>query len=123
MAKDKVPAPEVFTITGAQRPLSQEQTGRTRKYLISMGIRTACVLAAIVVPGWPRWVLIAGAVVLPYLAVVVAENDEPGKLGVAAPAQPALSQNGSTQTDSTQTGFPQSEPAPRLVPPGQLTQS
>ena len=62
MAKDKVPAPEVFTITGAQRPLSQEQTGRTRKYLISMGIRTACVLAAIVVPGWPRWVLIAGAV-------------------------------------------------------------
>ena len=127
MAKDTVPAPEVFTITGAQRPLSQEQTGRTRKYLISMGIRTACVLAAIVVPGWPRWVLIAGAVVLPYLAVVVAnagrENDEPGKLGVAAPAQPALSQNGSTQTDSTQTGFPQSEPAPRLVPPGQLTQS
>ena len=127
MAKDKGPAPEVFTITGAQRPLSQEQTGRTRKYLISMGIRTACVLAAIVVPGWPRWVLIAGAVVLPYLAVVVAnagrENDEPGKLGVAAPAQPALSQNGSTQTDSTQTGFPQSEPAPRLVPPGQLTQS
>ena len=127
MAKDKVLAPEVFTITGAQRPLSQEQTGRTRKYLISMGIRTACVLAAIVVPGWPRWVLIAGAVVLPYLAVVVAnagrENDEPGKLGVAAPAQPALSQNGSTQTDSTQTGFPQSEPAPRLVPPGQLTQS
>lgn len=78
---------EVFTITQAQRGLSREQVGRTRKYLISMGIRTACVIAAIFVPGWPRWVFIAGAVVLPYLAVVIAnagrENDEPGQVGVA----------------------------------------
>jgi len=77
---------EVFTITDAQRALSVEQAGRTRRYLISMGIRTACVILAIFVPGWPRWVLIAGAVVLPYLAVVVAnagrENDEPGDAGV-----------------------------------------
>jgi hypothetical protein len=85
---------EVFTITDAQRPLSVEQGGRTRRYLVSMGIRTACVLAAIVVPGWPRWLFVAGAVVLPYLAVVVAnagrENDEPGDVGVAAQGQHAL---------------------------------
>ena len=77
---------DVFTITGAQRGLSTEQTGRTRKYLISMGIRTACVLGAIVTPGWMRWVFLAGAVALPYLAVVIAnagrESDEPGALGV-----------------------------------------
>lgn len=89
---------EVFTITQAQRGLSQEQTGRTRRYLVSMGIRTACVLGAIVVPGWPRWVLIAGAVVLPYIAVVMAnagrENDEPGAMGVAAPSRPALPSSG-----------------------------
>lgn len=82
----KEPA-DVFTITDAQRGLSVEQSGRTRRYLISMGIRTACVLLAIFVPGWPRWVFIAGAVVLPYLAVVIAnagrENDEPGETGVA----------------------------------------
>jgi hypothetical protein len=76
---------EIYTITDAQRGLSQEQTGRTRRYLISMGVRTFCVLAAIVVPGWPRWFLIAGAVILPYLAVVMAnagrENDEPGEVG------------------------------------------
>jgi hypothetical protein len=85
---------EVFTITDAQRPLSVEQAGRTRRYLISMGIRTACVIAAIFVPGWPRWVLIAGAVVLPYLAVVVAnagrENDEPGQAGVSQQPRTAL---------------------------------
>ena len=74
------------TITDAQRGLSQEQTGRHTPVFISMGIRTFCVLAAIVVPGRPRWTLIAGAIVLPYLSVVVAnagrENDEPGQVGV-----------------------------------------
>lgn len=86
--------PEVFTITGAQRGLSVEQGGRTKRYLVSMGIRTACVIAAIFTPGWPRWVLIAGAVVLPYFAVVVAnagrENDEPGELGVGEAPRTAL---------------------------------
>lgn len=85
---------EIYTITEAQRGLSQEQTGRTRRYLLSMGVRTACVLAAIIVPGWPRWLLIAGAVVLPYIAVVMAnagrENDEPGDMGVAPAPQTAL---------------------------------
>ena len=85
---------EVFTITDAQRGLSVEQGGRTRRYLISMGIRTACVIGAIFVPGWPRWVFIAGAVVLPYLAVVIAnagrENDEPGEVGVEDQGRAAL---------------------------------
>ncbi len=85
---------EVFTITDAQRALSVEQAGRTRRYLISMGIRTACVILAIFVPGWPRWVLIAGAVLLPYLAVVVAnagrENDEPGDAGVTPHPRPEI---------------------------------
>ena len=64
--------PEVHSITGAVESLSSEQTGRTRRYLISMTIRTACVILAIIVPGWPRWVFLAGAVLLPYLAVVAA---------------------------------------------------
>jgi hypothetical protein len=67
----------VYSISGAQSGLSDEQTGRTRRYLISMGIRTACVLGAIITPGWPRWVLIAGAVILPYVAVVVANGGRP----------------------------------------------
>ncbi len=85
-------APQVYTITETNRALSSEQAGRTRRYLISMGIRTGCVLAAIVVPGWPKWLFIAGAVVLPYLAVVIAnagrENDAPGVMGVIRVALP-----------------------------------
>jgi len=65
-------APEVHSITAAPVRLTDEQSGRTRRYLISMGLRTACVLLAIVVPGWPKWIFIAGAVLLPYLAVVAA---------------------------------------------------
>ena len=85
---------QVYTITEAQRPLSVEQVGRTRRYLISMGIRTVCFVAAIFTPGWPRWALIGGAIALPYLAVVVAnagrENDEPGDVGVTALPQTSL---------------------------------
>jgi len=85
---------DVFTITEAQRGRSDEQTGRQRRYLISMGIRTACVVAAIIVPGWAKWVFIVAAVVLPYLAVVIAnagpETDKPGDVGVAPTPQAAL---------------------------------
>jgi hypothetical protein len=91
---------EVHTITAAQRGLSQEQTGRTRRYLFSMGVRTVCVLGAIIIPGWPRWVLIVGAVALPYLAVVIAnagrENDEPGAMGLPEQVPPALPSGGTT---------------------------
>lgn len=74
-------APEVHSITDAQRGTAAQQSGRTKKYLISMSIRTICFLLAIVVPGWPKIVFIVAAVILPYLAVVIAnagrENDDP----------------------------------------------
>ena len=92
--------PEVFSITAAQRPLSEEQGGRTRRYLISMGVRTLCLLGAIVIDGWPRIMLIIGAIALPYLAVVVAnagrENDEPGAVGTYQQDRPALPGSGSS---------------------------
>jgi uncharacterized membrane protein YdbT with pleckstrin-like domain len=82
-------AEQVHSITGAQQGTTEDQAPRTRRYLISMGIRTACVIAAIIVPGWPRWVLIAGAVILPYIAVVAANagrsKKDPGPAPVAMP--------------------------------------
>jgi Flp pilus assembly protein TadB len=62
----------VYQITGAQDSTSAEVRARTRKYLISMGVRTACFIAAVLVSGPARWVLLAGALVLPWIAVVVA---------------------------------------------------
>ena len=83
--------PEVHSITAAPVRLVDEQSGRTKRYLISMSLRTACVLLAIVVPGWPRWVFITGAVRLPYLAVVAA-NATRSRRGVGPTPVPVPSQ-------------------------------
>lgn len=60
-------------ITTAPMSAADDIAGRQRRYLISMAIRTACVVGAVAVgPGVLRWVLVAGAVLLPYVAVVFA---------------------------------------------------
>ena len=68
-----------------------------------MAVRTACVIAAIVVPGWPRWAFLAGAVLLPMLAVVVANagqsRDEPGPQDLLMPPR-ALGAAGGPATPS-----------------------
>lgn len=45
---------------------------RMRRYLLSMAIRTICFVAAYLLEGPGRWVAVIGAVVLPYVAVVLA---------------------------------------------------
>ena len=42
------------------------------RYSLAMGIRTLCIVLAMVVQGWLMWVLFAGAIFLPYFAVVIA---------------------------------------------------
>ena len=64
--------PEVFSITGVTAGTSESQKQRQKRYLISMSIRTICWILAIVTTGWVRWVLFAGALLLPYFSVVVA---------------------------------------------------
>jgi hypothetical protein len=64
--------PEVFSISKVETSLTQDQSGRQRRYLISMGLRTACFVGGVLAEGVLRWSLIVGAVVLPYFAVVIA---------------------------------------------------
>jgi len=60
-------------ITSASRPRSEDIRGREKRYLVSMGIRTACfVLAVVSVGQWFMWVFLAASVFLPYVAVVIA---------------------------------------------------
>jgi hypothetical protein len=60
------------------------------KYSIAMGIRLVCILACFVVPGY--WVVIPmiGAVVLPYIAVVLANVTDSRTSPVASPGQLSL---------------------------------
>ena len=61
------------SITSASRPHSEDLRGRERRYVISMGIRTLCFLLALAFrTHWVVWVFLAGAVFLPYVAVVIA---------------------------------------------------
>lgn len=78
---------EVFSITSAPESHSSELGAREKRYAISMGIRTLCFIGAVVVSGPLRWVLIAGAVILPYTAVILAnagvrrKSDGPSPFG------------------------------------------
>ena len=70
--------PEPIRITTAPQNSNDDLESRRRRYLFSMSLRTICFVAAILVGDvWFRWVLILGAVFLPYIAVVVANTASP----------------------------------------------
>jgi hypothetical protein len=92
--------PEVTRITSAPQSPQAEMAHRQKRYIISMTIRTICFVAAIVVgPGWFRWVLVAAAFVLPYVAVVMANSASPRIAGTdpfgPGAAHPELGPGGS----------------------------
>lgn len=62
---------QVPSISNAPESLAEDQARRTKRYLIQMGIRLVCFLAAVVVHGWFSFVLIGAAIVLPYVAVLL----------------------------------------------------
>jgi Flp pilus assembly protein TadB len=64
------------SITSARASRSSDIHKREMRYLLSMAIRTLCFVLAIVTSGPVRWVLVAGAIFLPYVAVVMANASE-----------------------------------------------
>lgn len=66
--------PEVHNISDAREAHSDEMRQRMIKYSLSMGIRMVCLILVFVVDGWLQWVMIAGAVFLPYFAVIIANG-------------------------------------------------
>ncbi len=69
MARDT----EAVRITTAAASREADIARRQRRYVLSMTLRTVCFLAAVLVgPGWLRWVLVVAALLLPYIAVVMA---------------------------------------------------
>ncbi|MDH2430180.1 DUF3099 domain-containing protein [Sphaerisporangium sp. TRM90804] len=70
----------VHQVTDAQPSLSSDIGKREKRYFIQMGIRTMCLILAVVltVP-WPvRALLVAGAIFLPYFAVIGANQPNRG---------------------------------------------
>jgi len=65
---------EVLNITDAQESHTDEMHRRMVKYTVAMSIRLACLLLFFFIPGWPRWLFVAGAVFLPWIAVIIANG-------------------------------------------------
>ena len=73
---DRTPA--VHVVTQAHRSLSDDIAYRQRRYLLMMGIRTACFVIAVVLFmnhfGWLAAIPAIGAIFIPYFAVVFANG-------------------------------------------------
>jgi hypothetical protein len=69
---------DVALVTDAKRPMSEDIAFRERRYLIMMGIRVLCfgltILLFVAHAGWFSAIPAAGAILIPYFAVVFANG-------------------------------------------------
>lgn len=76
MARTRKDADDAVRITTAAASRNDDLRLRQRRYLLSMSLRTICFVGAIIAAlagvNWLWPFLIAGAIVLPYVAVVMA---------------------------------------------------
>lgn len=105
------------SVTSAPEPLAADQSRRARRYLLQMGIRVVCFLLAVLlwqrVPFWVSLLLIVGAVVLPYIAVLFANaGRERQEAGPQAVLPPLLDAAGPPRADAP------SQPRPAPARPG-----
>ena len=91
------------SITSLGQSPEVERRSRMIKYTVAMTIRVVCIVAALFVQGWLMWLAFAGAILLPYFAVVLAnaQDSRSHKLDavvkVAKPLTFDLSQNENQQ--------------------------
>ena len=67
---------EVHSITTAHGAHSQDVDARMKRYAFQMGLRIVCLIVAVLVDGWLRWVAVAGVAILPWVAVVLANGSD-----------------------------------------------
>jgi fatty acid desaturase len=76
MARERNRESDAVRITSAAASRNEDIAQRQRRYLMSMSLRTICFVGAILASlagiHWLWPILIAGALVLPYIAVVMA---------------------------------------------------
>ncbi|MET0481276.1 MAG: DUF3099 domain-containing protein [Mycetocola sp.] len=65
------------SITSLPPSPDDERRGRMLKYSIAMSIRVVCLILMLFVQGWWLFVVAAGAIFLPYVAVVLANVGAP----------------------------------------------
>lgn len=103
MPRDQIQRREdAVRITTAASSRADDIAARQKRYLLSMSLRSACFVGAVVAAlaglDWLWPFLIAGALILPYIAVVLANNSatraDGFELRDAGPARPQLAAPG-----------------------------
>lgn len=107
--------PEVHSITDAAAPHSEDIRDRMIKYAVAMSIRMVCIILIFVVDGWFKILAVAGAVFLPWIAVVIANGSDMAEVHSDALLDhvPAAELEGSASDDAA-------DPAPMTVLQGEL---
>jgi hypothetical protein len=70
----------VHAITDAAAAHSEDMRQRMIKYALAMGIRMVCLILIFVVDGWFKILMVAGAVFLPWIAVVIANGSDKAEI-------------------------------------------
>jgi hypothetical protein len=91
------------SVTSIGQSPEDERKSRMIKYTIAMTVRVVCIVLAMVVQGWLMWVCFAGAIFLPYFAVVIANGVGNGSSKDSAPkaVAPTLVIDASSFTSTT----------------------
>jgi hypothetical protein len=97
----------VHVVTQARRSLSEDITNRQHKYLLMMGIRAVCFIAAVLMfvnhLGWLAAIPAVGAIFIPYFAVVYANGGrEPEHVRGFMEYQPNLPASRCPQSDNSE---------------------
>jgi hypothetical protein len=85
---------QAYLVTEAHQSRSAEIGQRERRYLVMMGVRVVCFVITVVMflnhAGWLTIIPAAGAIALPYFAVVVANTRGPARATGFRPYRPNL---------------------------------
>jgi Protein of unknown function (DUF3099) len=84
----------VYRVSGVRESRTDDVRGRQRRYAISMGVRTLCFVGCVLTHGLLRIVLFVAALLLPYVAVVIANagraRDPEAPVAVVLPSRTQL---------------------------------
>jgi len=114
---------EPIQVTDAEESHESDIHTRTGRYLLSMSIRIVCFFLAFICTGPLRWVFAVGAIVLPWVAVLIANatsrisssDRAPAPEYSALPQQPEPRRTSAAQDDDVVIGEVIDQPQ---LPPG-----
>ncbi|HEX2903132.1 MAG TPA: DUF3099 domain-containing protein [Jatrophihabitans sp.] len=107
-------------ITEAPINVEDEFDHRRRRYVLTMSVRILCLIAAVAtyqVSGWLALAFVVGAMVLPWCAVLIANDRPPKKELQFRRFVPGVQAGPRQLTDGSQptAGEPDPEPTPRII--------